>query len=178
MRGKIQNNGMIPIDYESEIRNLNKNYSSEKQQNGVTDDVINVILLKDVKDYTDEEVIKIARRKIIDDRYKLKKAELDSFKEIVEIPFDGEIPTGYTLVGKFRENGDVIENYYELEKDLFGINKNIKRIEKELSDGDYRIIKTYEARLMNQPDPYEDMESFIQHRNELRQQHEYWSNML
>lgn len=49
----------------------------------------------------------------------------------------------------------------------FEIGKEISEKKKKLADSDYKVIKCYEASLMNEKFPY-DLKKLIKERNELR----------
>lgn len=99
--------------------------------------------------------------------------------------FDGmQIPTGYKPVEEFdfsktqTEDGYIIEVIpcdvgdkivynYEKRFDRKKVRKEIETLKAELSDGDYRIIKCYEASLAKANLPY-DIETIHQEREAIR----------
>ncbi len=97
---------------------------------------------------------------------------------------DAQIPTGYKPVEDFdfsktqAEDGYVIEVVpydagdrivynYEKRFDRNKVRSEIKTLKEELSDGDYRIIKCYEASLAKTELPY-DIEAIHKERQTIR----------
>ena len=57
-----------------------------------------------------------------------------------------------------------------VKKDVGKINEKIKSLKEKLSEGDYKVIKIYEAKLANKDEPYSqtDEEEFIKERQSIR----------
>ena len=178
MRGKLTNGVLTTLDYHEELKRINESYNAAKTREGVTDDVMSAILRKPVKKYTDAECIKVAQRKAIDDEYKAKLKALEEYREIVTIPFTGQIPEGYSTLHQFRENGNVIEDYCVLAKDVAGIKQRIASVKQRLSSSDYKVIKTYEARLIGAAEPYNNIAAIIQERQALRDEYKRLEKLL
>ncbi len=63
--------------------------------------------------------------------------------------------------------GDHIAYRYELEFDRYGVRNKIKELRQQLVDSDYKVIKSYEASLDEQPVPY-DMKAVKAERQSIR----------
>ena len=75
---------------------------------------------------------------------------------------------GYIVKIVPYEAGDHISFRYEKKQDLQQIRQNIENLKNELKDGDYKVIKCYEASLTKQEMPYNIQELHSQ-RQLLRQ---------
>lgn len=90
-----------------------------------------------------------------------------------------EVPTGYKPVETFDHEqtqaedgyvievipydaGDKIAYKYEKRFDRKKLKTEIASLKEELSDGDYRVIKCYEASLANEPLPYDINDMYIE----------------
>nr|UWG03696.1 MAG: hypothetical protein [Bacteriophage sp.] len=75
---------------------------------------------------------------------------------------------GYIVKIVPYDAGDHISFHYEKKQDLQQIRQNIENLKNELKDGDYKVIKCYEASLTKQEMPYNIQELHSQ-RQLLRQ---------
>lgn len=75
---------------------------------------------------------------------------------------------GYIVKIVPYDAGDHISFRYEKKRDRQQIKKNIENLKNELKDGDYKVIKCYEASLAKQEMPYNIQELHSQ-RQSLRQ---------
>jgi hypothetical protein len=96
----------------------------------------------------------------------------DDYKEFVEVPYDGEVPVGYSERFVYSNENDKVYRRVELFVDFYYVRDEIKRIKKELADTDYIIIKSYEAELLGEEQPYdkEYIKEVATNRAEMRNQ--------
>ena len=73
-----------------------------------------------------------------------------------------EVPTGYKPVETFDHEQTQAEDGYVIEVIPYDAGDKIASLKEELSDGDYRVIKCYEASLANKPLPYDINDMYIE----------------
>lgn len=74
---------------------------------------------------------------------------------------------GYIIAVQPYDAGNKISYNYTKKFDTQKVKKEIAALKNELSDGDYRVIKCYEAALANQKAPY-DIDTLHSERQSLR----------
>lgn len=162
-------NGIIDIvDIEEYKNNVESEYDRLKIENSVQDSVINTILNKKDKDRTPEELLKIVVRKRIDDGYKERIAKYDSYLPLKEEKFKGELKEGYFKRPEFREESGCIIESYKADVDVSFVKRKIREKQDELAATDYMIIKTYEAKVSGEEEPYKNIDEIIKQRKSLR----------
>ena len=141
------------------IEDVQKEFQNERElkiiQYSVSDEVISAIKTKSETMRTFSEQKKLALREQIDKEYEEKLSVYDEYKELVVIPFtesyNEEIET---LIPKFKDVGDKVEQIFIPEIDRYKIKKLISDTQKILTDTDYVVIKSYEAKLSMSDAPY------------------------
>lgn len=172
MRAKIISRYSVKvIDYDIEKEKADDLYLQALRKEGVEDETINIIIKKKDKTRTDEDHMKIIARKYLEDDYKGKIKELDSYKDYVPSEFFGEIKYTDNVRPYYIEEGEsVIQKWEVVPMESGKIFSKIESLKKELSDGDYKIIKIYEAKISLKDNPYStsDSEEFINQRQLIR----------
>lgn len=160
MKGKIINKqgGVSVIDYDKEINNIENRYQELLTSNGVSDGVINIILNKTEEDRTIDDNKKIILRHQIEDWKKSNISKYDDYQDIEVEEYNKTVPEYYILIPEFKQGDGVLIEYYDCVLDRSLIKKNISDYKQQLSDTDYIITKTYEAKLSGDTAPYTDEE--------------------
>lgn len=159
------------IDYDIEKQKADNLYNATLQEKEIGDEFIKPILAKKEEKRTESDLIKIILRKELEDNYKNKLDELSVFKEYVPSEFFGEIDDTDSVRPYYIEEGEsVLQKWEVVKKDVGKINEKIKSLKEKLSEGDYKVIKIYEAKLANKDEPYSqtDEEEFIKERQSIR----------
>lgn len=159
------------IDYDIEKQKADNLYKATLQEKEIGDEFIKPILAKKEEKRTESDLIKIILRKELEDNYKNKLDELSVFKEYVPSEFFGEIDDTDSVRPYYIEEGEsVLQKWEVVKKDVGKINEKIKSLKEKLSEGDYKVIKIYEAKLANKDEPYSqtDEEEFIKERQSIR----------
>ena len=91
-----------------------------------------------------------------------------NFKPVDEVDLaQTQTEEGYVIAVQPYDAGDKITYRYIKKFDAQKLKKEIASLKGELSSGDYRVIKCYEAALVNQEAPY-DIEALRSERQALR----------
>lgn len=143
------------VDLDRIDEQLDKKYNELKKANGVDDLTIKDILSKPEDERTSDDLMKLFIRDKLNKELKELRNKYDDYKEFVEIPYDGEVPVGYSERFVYSNENDKVYRRVELFVDLYYVRDEIKRIKKELTDTDYIIIKSYEAELLGEEQPYD-----------------------
>lgn len=110
--------------------------------------VIDVDLEKDLADY------RLENSSISEEEYEKRIRELNSMLPLVEsmAPNIGE---NDSLLPYYEiENNSIVQKWEIVNNDINIINQKIKYLKAQLSDSDYKVMKCYEATLLNLPLPY------------------------
>lgn len=141
------------------IEDVQKELQSEKElkiiQHSISDEIINAIKSKSETMRTFSEQKRLELREKIDKEYEEKLSEYDEYKELVVIPYtESYNEETETLMPQFKEVGDKVEQTFIPELDRYKIKKLISNTQKILTDTDYIVIKSYEAKLSMSDAPY------------------------
>lgn len=160
------------VDLDSIDEDLNKRYDELKKVNGVDDLTIKDILDKPEEERTPEDLMKLFIRDKLNKELKEIRNQYDDYKEFVEVPYDGQVPVGYSERFVYSNEDDKVYRRIVLYVDFYYVRDEIKRIKKELTDTDYIIIKSYEAELLGEEQPYdkEYIKEVATNRAEMRNQ--------
>lgn len=160
------------VDLDRINEQLDKRYKELKTANGVDDLTIKDILSKPENERTSDDLMKLFIRDKLNKELKELRNKYDDYKEFVEVPYDGEVPVGYSERFVYSNENDKVYRRVELFVDLYYVRDEIKRIKKELTDTDYIIIKSYEAELLGEEQPYdkEYIQEVATNRAEMRNQ--------
>lgn len=160
------------VDLDRIDEQLDKKYNELKRANGVDDLTIKDILSKPEDERTSDDLMKLFIRDKLNKELKELRNKYDDYKEFVEVPYDGEVPVGYSERFIYSNENDKVYRRVELFVDLYYVRDEIKRIKKELTDTDYIIIKSYEAELLGEEQPYdkEYIKEVATNRAEMRNQ--------
>ena len=123
--------------------------------------VIDVDLEKDLADY------RLKKLSISEEEYEKRIQELDSLLPLIEsmAPSIGE---NDSLLPYYEvENNAIVQKWEIVNNDINIINQKIKELKAKLSDTDYKVMKCYEASLLNFPLPY-NMDDVHQTRQDYR----------
>ena len=95
-------------------------------------------------------------------------AKKEGLKPVDEIDYSKtNTTTGNVIEIVPYNNGDKISFRYEKHVDKLSIKRSIENLKEELANGDYQIIKCYEAKLQGNKLPY-DIDSVCSFRQQLR----------
>lgn len=156
MKAKIVNGAVRIIDGDVEYSRLRQEYAQNLLQNNVSNEDLTSIWLKAESQRTVVECSKLKKREEIDAWYAEKLNSLNEFKELEVIPFNGEIEEYERLEPVFEEyENKIVQNYIKVSSRQL-LKERISEMKKGLSETDYVIIKTYEAKIMMQDAPYSD----------------------
>ena len=160
------------VDLDSVDEDLNKRYDELKRVNGVDDLTIKDILDKPEDERTPEDLMKLFIRDKLNKESKEIRKQYDDYKEFVEVPYDGQVPVGYSERFVYSNEDGKVYRRIVLYVDFYYVRDEIKRIKKELADTDYIIIKSYEAELLGEEQPYtkEYLQEVATNRAEMRDQ--------
>lgn len=142
------------VDMETIDNELEKRYEDLKLANRVTDNDIKSIIEKSEDERTADELMRLVIRDKLAKEIKNERSKYNDFKEFVEVPYDGQVPVGYSERFVYSNEDDKVYRRVELFVDFYYVRDEIKRIKKELTDTDYIIIKSYEAELLGEEQPY------------------------
>lgn len=153
---KIKNNIIEDIVIiEDERRRLQEEYNLNVIRYSVSDEVIDAIKSKPLAMRTMSENKKIETRENLDRVFQMKLSQYDDYKELVEIPFNGDYnKETEVLISQFKEFDDRVEKSFTPQVSIQKINELINNHRNFLSETDYIIIKTYEAKLLMLDAPY------------------------
>ena len=177
-------NGIIEdiFDYENKKREIQEERDYVITINSVSDSIINAIKNKQDKDITDEDKKRLTIREEIDKKYESKIQYIESFPNLVVVPYDGEKfdKEIYTLVPQFNSKDGYIEQTFLPQKDNYKIMVKINELQKKLASTDYIVIKTYEAKLSNEDMPYsqEYLDEVFAERKAQREKINYLSDLI
>lgn len=91
---------------------------------------------------------------ISEDEYKRRMQELDSLLPFSESP-PPDIVGNESLLPYYEEEGNsIIQKWEIVNNDINIINQKIKELKAQLADTDYKVMKCYEATLLDLPLPY------------------------
>ena len=160
------------VDLDRIDEQLDKKYNELKRANGVDDLTIKDILSKPEDERTSDDLMKLFIRDKLNKELKELRNKYDDYKEFVEVPYDGEVPVGYSERFVYSNENDKVYRRVELFVDFYYVRDEIKRIKKELADTDQIIIKSYEAELLGEEQPYdkEYIKEVATNRAEMRNQ--------
>jgi hypothetical protein len=153
---KIKNNIIEDIVIiEDEQKRLQGEHNLNIIRYSVSDEVIDAIKSKPLAMRTMSENKKLETRENIDRMFQMKLSQYDDYKELVEIPFNGDYDKKTEiLISQFKEFDDRVEKSYTPRVSVQKINELINHYRNILSETDYIIIKTYEAKLSMLDAPY------------------------
>ena len=182
-------NGIIEdiFDYENKNRELQEERAYMITSNSVSDSIITAIKSKQATDLTDEDNTdedkkRLIIREEIDKKYESKIQYIESFPNLVIVPYDGEKfdKEIYTLVPQFNSKNGYVEQTFLPQKDNFKIMVKINELQKKLASTDYIVIKTYEAKLSNEDMPYsqEYLDKVFSERKAQREKINYLSDLI
>ncbi len=160
MKAKILDSKSIAvIDFESKKQQVEWYYNNSLKENKITDEFIKPILKKKENKRTEDDLIKIILRKQLDDEYKNQLAELAEYKNYKPsaVP-DGVSPLDSVVPYYEEVDGVIYQKWKVVKNDKAKINERISNLKKELNNGDYKIIKTFEAKIASKELPYDENE--------------------
>ena len=151
-------NGIIEglVVIEDIINQLKKEKELQYIQHSISDEIINAIKSKSESMRTYSEQQKLKLRNAIDATFEKELSIYDNeYKELVVISYDKPYnEETETLMSQFKDVGDKVEQTFVPELDRYKVKKLISVQQKILSDTDYIIIKSYEAKLSMSDAPY------------------------
>lgn len=158
------------IDYDKEVKKVESVFSNKINSMGIDDNSINNILAKKEDDRTIEDLKKIVLRKNINDWKDDRMSELNGYKDYIPEDPPKDLKDFESVIPYYEEDdNNVIQKWEIKENDKFKMLQRINVLKKELSDSDYKVIKCYEASLMNKDMPY-DLQTLISERNSKREE--------
>lgn len=169
LRAKLVNDTLDILSSEVTLESLKARYEKRLSESKLTDLDLSPILKKAENERSVEELRKIVFRKLADDDYKSKIQDYNSYKRLVEVEPEGASDTdSYEFY--FTEDSDTITRHFRIKKnDSNKINEKIARLKRELSDSDWKVVRCYEASLINEEAPY-DVKELTEKRAEIRKE--------
>lgn len=164
-----EGNYIDTVDIDQYNEQIAANHEAILSAGEITDADMRPILRKVDVQRTPEELLKIVQRKQEDDRYAAQQNVYDDYK-----PLEEKQPTSVgkyqRTVAHYEDTDSKIIVTYTLETDPDAVNSEIRTLQAQLSATDYIIIKTYEAKLLGESQPYSDdeLEVTANQRKELR----------
>lgn len=160
MKAKILDSKSIAvIDFESKKQQVERYYNNSLKENKITDEFIKPILKKKENKRTEDDLIKIVLRKQLDDEYKNQLAELAEYKDYKPSAVPDSVSPLDSVVPYYEEvDGVIYQKWKVVKNDKAKINERISNLKKELNNGDYKIIKTFEAKIASKKLPYSENE--------------------
>lgn len=163
------------IDYEFEKKRLKSQLKNKIEALGVSLDEIKKMNQKEKK--TEDE------QNILDSFINIEKEYSDGidyinkYKELVITPAPN-VSDIDQLVSYYEEVGDKVHMLWEVIKNEPNrVFQKIELLKKQLSDGDYKIIKCYEADMLGKKYPYE-LEEIVNERNNIRKEINDLQNLI
>lgn len=164
------------IDYEFEKKRLESQLKDKIESLGVSLDYINTLNKK--KNKTKKEQIILDSFIAIEKEYSEGIEYLNEYKTLVSSPIPDNVSDIDQIVPYYEEIGEEIHMFWEIVKnDSNRIFEKIKLLKKQLSDGDYKILKCYESDMLGRKYPY-DLESLVNERNEIRKEINDLQNLI
>lgn len=153
---KIENNKIIRIvDFDEIKLKLSRDKETELLNNDVSDVIINLIKNKQESLITYSDKIKLKKREEIELKYKELLEEYENYKELIVIPYEDKYDKNIEILkSNFKELDNVVQQYFVPVLSEDKIKRNIDKNLKILSDTDYIVIKSYEAKLSMSDAPY------------------------
>lgn len=161
------------INYDEVVSQLKKEFELKCIQNSVDDAVINVILKKREEKRTFADLQKIILRKEIEDDFN-NQMKLYNEDYIEFIPSRHNFELGeFDEVSTFFEKGEdgkIYQRWTLIKNAKSKITNKIERLKKQLTETDYIVIKSYEAKLSMSDAPYsqDKLDKIIQERQSIR----------
>lgn len=155
------------IVYEDEKKRAEGNLKQRVESLGVDLTEVSRINRKKKKTESDEKILKA----VVDfeAEYSDTIKALSEYKEleVSEMPEAGELDQ---IVPYYEEREDKVIMLWEIRKnDVFRVTDKVKSLKQELSNGDYKITKCYEASLLGSELPY-DVKALVEERNKIREE--------
>lgn len=169
---KIENNVIKDIvDFNKVLSELQEKHRIAIYENDISDEFINHLKSKPKEKITFTESVKLSLRKQIDDSFNKELSNYDDYKELIIIPYTDEYDKSiYSLIPQYEESFDKVEQTFVVKLDKRKVKSKIVEYKKALSDTDYIIIKSYEAKLSLIDPPYssEYLDDIVKKRQEVR----------
>lgn len=160
------------IDYEEIEKNIQSQYERELIINSITDEVIDVILRKGEEEWSKNEMQKIILRKQADDKRDKALQNYNDYYDVIESEYIGrEVGEFEILISDFEiVDSKSVKQVFKIVKSEQKINQKIKELKSSLSSTDYKIVKIYEAKVLNTESPYsqEEINAIISERQSFR----------
>jgi hypothetical protein len=110
----------------------------------------------EVKDETTGKVHVEIIERVITIEEQAESLEKEGWKPADEMDTSGiECGENETVKATFYDAGDRISYTYEKAVDTIKVQRKIDDLKQQLADSDYKVIKSYESSLLNQPIPYD-----------------------
>lgn len=167
MKAKYINTDSISlIDYDKTLLTINQNYDNAISVAGVTDDELKTLQENDSSEYENKKSL----RERLDESRKSEIAELDKYVEFVSCERP-ELEDEYSQYRIYYTNeGNKVTEHCMVIINENAIKEKISSLKTQLSETDYVIIKTYEAKIALEDTPYTDeyVSEVITNRNAIR----------
>lgn len=153
------------IDYEVEKKRAESKLRDRIESLGTSWEELRRINSKKKK--TDNELKLLNTIMAVEKEYADTIAQLDDYKELItsDIPDFTELDQA---VPYYEEKDGKVNMLWEIRKnDIIRVSEKISSLKNELSESDYKIVKCYEASLLNRELPY-DVESLYNERQAKR----------
>lgn len=138
------------------------------QQYQITDDIISSIQSKQIDALTEDDIKRLNARKQFDTDWQQMLEGYANYKTLLH----DEQPnvTGLQFCNCIYEELDdcIIGHWQIVDNHSPLVDDEIARLKKELASTDYIIVKTYEARILDEPEPYANLADIVNTRKALR----------
>lgn len=168
MKAKLVNGSIDIVNDIQYNKNILDAYQNSINREGVSDRVIEYIQAKENKTAEEESLLKLRER--IDAEYHAASQKYLDYKNYVEVDFDGESPSELDILMPYFEQDatTVYRKFKVVKNDPYKIKKKIEELQQKLSGSDYKIAKAYEAQLLGDAAPYENINEIIIERKSWR----------
>lgn len=154
MYAKIVNDDIKILLPEVTLQSIEAKYREKLRQNKLSDTDLAPILQKTEDKRSVEEMKRIIVRKYVDDCYKKEIEDFNSYKRYTEtIPEGAGELDSYEFFFTETEN-EIVRNFRIIKNDKRKVTEKINELKQKIADTDWKVVRCYEASLMNEDMPY------------------------
>ena len=136
------------------LQSVEAKYKDRLQKNKLTDNDLAPILQKAENKRSTDELKRIVVRKYIDDAYQYQIKDFNSYKRYTEtIPEGAGELDSYEFFFTETEN-EIVRNFRIIKNDKRKVAEKINELKQKIADTDWKVVRCYEASLMNEDMPY------------------------
>lgn len=139
------------------------------QKYGITDDVIASIQTKDLTELTDTDLQLIRARQQFDNDWQKLQEQFANAKPVIFAPTPKHMPMRL-CERLYTDRGDnIVCDWRITDMHTPFVQRAIDELKAKLASTDYVIVKTYEARILDEPEPYANLTDIVHERKALRE---------